>query len=89
MAVAAGDVQAAARLHQANQRLVRSVARRYEAGAATVPFEALVRAGDFGLEMALERFDVSKQFRFSTYAVWWIRQQITRVIAERGRGTGA
>jgi len=67
------------RLLEANLRLVVSLAKRY-AGRG-VPFADLVRAGNLGLIRAVEKFDHTKGYAFSTYATWWIRQSITRALA--------
>ncbi len=68
---------------QANLRLVVSVARRY--AASGVPIADLVQEGNLGLLRAVERFEWERGFKFSTYAAWWIRQAITRGIAESAR----
>jgi len=78
------DGRAAAELFaQANLRLVVSVARRYSASG--VPLADLVQEGNLGLLRAVERFEWERGFKFSTYAAWWIRQAITRGIAESAR----
>ena len=74
---------AAERFAQANLRLVVSVARRYTASG--VPLADLVQEGNLGLLRAVERFEWERGFKFSTYAAWWIRQAITRGIAESAR----
>jgi RNA polymerase sigma factor (sigma-70 family) len=74
---------AAERFAQANLRLVVSVARRYS--ASNVPIADLVQEGNIGLLRAVERFEWERGFKFSTYAAWWIRQAITRGIAESAR----
>jgi RNA polymerase primary sigma factor len=80
-AIAAQD--ASARLVRANLRLVVSIAKRYRGFG--LPFQDLIQEGNIGLMNAIERFDVGKGVRFSTYATWWIRQAITRSLANHGR----
>jgi len=70
-------------LIKANTRLVVSVAKRYNHRG--VPFLDLIQEGNLGLMKAVEKFDYKRGFRFSTYATWWIRQTITRAIADQGR----
>ena len=80
--VAAGE-QATTEFCQANLRLVVSIAKRYQASG--LPLLDLVQEGNLGLLHAVEKFDYKKGFKFSTYATWWIRQAITRGIANTGR----
>ncbi len=75
--------QARDHLIKANTRLVVSVAKRYIGRG--VPFLDLIQEGNLGLMKAVEKFDYHRGFRFSTYATWWIRQTITRSIADQGR----
>ena len=81
--VVQGDQQARRDLAQANLRLVLSMARRYIGSGLS--FLDLVQEGNLGLLEAVDKFDPHKGFRFSTYACWWIRQSITRAIANKGR----
>src|SRR5713226_1695308 len=71
------------RFIRANLRLVVSIARKYQGQG--LPFLELVQEGNIGLMRAVELFDWRRGFKFSTYATWWIRQAITRAIADRGR----
>ena len=82
-AAQAGDEDARRRLSEANLRLVVSVAKRY-AGRG-LPFLDLIQEGNLGLMKATEKFEPDRGFKFSTYATWWIRQSITRAIADQGR----
>ncbi|MGN1126818.1 MAG: RNA polymerase sigma factor RpoD [Ruminococcus sp.] len=81
--IADGDAEAKKRLCQANLRLVVSIAKRY-LGRGML-FLDLIQEGNLGLLKAVDKFDYTKGFKFSTYATWWIRQAITRAIADQGR----
>ena len=82
--ITAGDQAAKTELIEANLRLVVSVAKKYNSNTS-IPFLDLVQEGNMGLMHAVEKFDFTRGFKFSTYATYWIKQYIQRAIADQGR----
>jgi RNA polymerase primary sigma factor len=80
-----GDEEARQQLIQANLRLVASIAKRYVYRSPNLSILDLMQEGNIGLSKAVEKFDYRRGFKFSTYATWWIRQAITRALADQSR----